>query len=274
MSAADTWRRMVEAEEAQTNELRTDDRGDYWAPLSTMFRDDPRRADDPTVEALSAFIGPDSTVLDVGAGAGRLALPLALRCRRVVAVEPSAAICDDMRSLAAEHKINNVDVVQATWQDAETEPADLVFAAHVVYAIADIDGFIGKMEDKALETAAVVLFSRPPLYSLNQFWTEVYGVERRQMPALPELLEVLWERGRAPAVTLLTPDKGQRTFPDEETAFKALCHRLFIGSDRPGLHERLRKAIGNLLEPVSDGLALKDVPPRAPAVVSWEGRCR
>src|SRR5690348_9922500 len=48
--------------------------------------------DDPLFLRLRAIVRPDDTVLDVGAGAGRYALPLAGLARRVVAVEPSPAM--------------------------------------------------------------------------------------------------------------------------------------------------------------------------------------
>ena len=49
---------------------------------------------------------PDDAWLDVGAGAGRYALPLALRVREVVAVEPSEGMRTALAELAAEHEIH------------------------------------------------------------------------------------------------------------------------------------------------------------------------
>src|SRR5512145_2580481 len=121
VSAAGYWGAMVEAEEAQTNELRSDERSDYWAGLSALFKQDPHRHDDPDGDVLSRFLNEDSTVIDVGAGAGRVALPLALKCREVVAVEPSAAMCKDLRELASEYDIANVEVVESTWEEASIE---------------------------------------------------------------------------------------------------------------------------------------------------------
>lgn len=103
MSALETWRAMVEAEHAQSERVRgIQEQGpsDFWQPFAEQFRADPRRVDDPLVERLSREVAPQDTVLDVGAGAGRLALPLAMRCREVMAVEPSAAMASGLREQA------------------------------------------------------------------------------------------------------------------------------------------------------------------------------
>jgi len=39
--------------------------------------------------AIGAYVRPDDVMVDVGGGTGRLELPLALRCREVVIVDPS-----------------------------------------------------------------------------------------------------------------------------------------------------------------------------------------
>ena len=54
-------------------------------------------------------LGPDGTLVDVGAGTGVLALAAAPHCRRVVAVDVSAA----MLELLARHAPANVELVQA-----------------------------------------------------------------------------------------------------------------------------------------------------------------
>jgi 2-polyprenyl-3-methyl-5-hydroxy-6-metoxy-1,4-benzoquinol methylase len=269
MDAAKQWLDKVEAEEAQTNELRSDDRGDYWAPLTKRFVDDPRREGDPSVEALAKFVTPSSTVIDVGAGAGRIALPLALRCRKVIAVEPSAAMCEGLRETAREHGIDNVEVIQSTWEDAECEPADLVFAAHVVYFIRPIGEFVDKLSRMAKGTAAILLMQHAPVSQFDAWWHEVYGIERISLPALPELLPVLWERGIYPNVEML-PTYQPPPFKDEEEASNAMRHRLFIGKDNEQMLERLRRATDKLLVTVDGGVAVRDLPAHRPALVHWQ----
>ncbi len=66
---------------------------------------------------------PDSTWLDIGAGAGRYTLPLALRVRQVIAVEPSAGMRRALRTGLDEHGIDNVRVVPGFWPESLDELA-------------------------------------------------------------------------------------------------------------------------------------------------------
>ena len=59
---------------------------------------DPFRTDDPVLNALYAALPSNATVLDVGGGAGRYALPLATRARHVTVVEPSADSVEMLKS--------------------------------------------------------------------------------------------------------------------------------------------------------------------------------
>jgi 16S rRNA A1518/A1519 N6-dimethyltransferase RsmA/KsgA/DIM1 with predicted DNA glycosylase/AP lyase activity len=101
---------------------------DFWQGFSTFFKADPRRDGDPEVERLAQEINGASTVLDVGGGAGRFALPLALRCRQATVVEPSQSMVDGLRALASASKIKNVTVIQQRWEDAVAFPGTSCFA--------------------------------------------------------------------------------------------------------------------------------------------------
>ena len=120
---------------------------DLYAPVTTLFVADPRRTGEPALDALLAMARADETWLDIGAGAGRYALPLALRVREVIAVEPSAGMRRALRTGMAEHGIGNVRVVPGTWPEALDElgdlPAvDMALIAHVGYDIESIGPFL------------------------------------------------------------------------------------------------------------------------------------
>src|SRR5439155_17445599 len=92
-AVAREWARRVAANRAQVERFREQaDGADFYAPVAGLFRADPRRRDEPALEVLRSLAHPDETWLDIGAGGGRYALPLALLVRRVIAVDPSAAL--------------------------------------------------------------------------------------------------------------------------------------------------------------------------------------
>src|SRR5918999_5182540 len=117
MLATQQWKAMVEAEHAQSERMRASvPPDDHWQDYAHMFRMDPYRSEDALLNRLREEISPRHTVVDVGAGGGRLALPLALQCQQVVAVEPSPSMASVLLQQAAEYGINNVSLIQARWE--------------------------------------------------------------------------------------------------------------------------------------------------------------
>src|SRR5215813_14568974 len=148
MSALEAWKQRVAAHRAQSHKMRSAlgvTGQDRWEPFSSFFKADPRRTDDMEVNRLAQEVTPSATLLDVGAGAGRFALPLALRCKQVTAVEPSPSMRETLLHLAAEAGINNVTMIARRWEDAEVEPVDVVLSAHVIYLIEDMSPFVAKL---------------------------------------------------------------------------------------------------------------------------------
>ena len=74
-----SWARRVRANAEQVDRFGELRHEDHYAPVATRFRADPRRTDDPSLDALLSLARPDETWLDIGAGGGRYALPLALK---------------------------------------------------------------------------------------------------------------------------------------------------------------------------------------------------
>src|SRR5262249_5048787 len=132
--------RMVleEMEQAERVRATADRPADFWQALAGRSPPSADVRPDPAVGALPALISPDARVIDVGAGGGRHATPLARRCREVVAVEPSPAMRAVLTDELSRQNVTNVRIVAATWQDVAVEPAPLVFAAHVTYGVRPI----------------------------------------------------------------------------------------------------------------------------------------
>jgi len=224
---------------------------DFWQTLAGNFRVPADPAADPTPEALAALIGPDDAVIDVGAGGGRIAVPLARRCREVIAVEPSPAMRAVLEEEMARHGVRNIRVVPDRWEDAVVEPAALVFAAHVTYGVQAIAPFLRKLDGAARRHAALVTMTDPPQSPLAPFWRYVHGEARLRLPCRDELLAVLRELGAEPEVLPLGPAPVLPLGPPAE-AVDFLRFRLVVGPGTPA-DVRLHEAIDRLVE-VRDGL--------------------
>ena len=269
MSAIQRWNDRVETHHAQSLAAQAgfEQPEDFWRPFASHFRADPQRTDDAVLNRLAREVSPTKSLLDVGGGAGRFALPLALRCSHVTLVDPSGSMLEEFRNGAREAAIENVSAVEGSWEDAEIGPADVVLCAHVVYGVADVKPFIRKLAARAAERALVLMFTDSPQSALSPFWQPVHGEERVDLPAMPELLWVLWEMGIFPAVEIVETGAAQQ-FESREAAIDQLRQRLYVMPDTPK-DERLHAAAEQLLAETVDGLVIPGAPRRRQGLLSW-----
>ena len=94
------------------------------------------------IEVIEDIIKPDFEVLDIGAGPGTLAVPLARLVARVIALDPSREMLKVLEESAVREGIANIDTQNKTWQevnDAEVkEKFDLVIASNVLWMFEDV----------------------------------------------------------------------------------------------------------------------------------------
>src|SRR5262245_2534378 len=139
MDAAGRYREMVRATFRQRARLLTAaDLDARWDAAAPAYRFDPRRALGPNLEVLAALIEPTDTLIEVGGGAGRVALPLALRCAHVTNVEPSKGMVREFQASAAAAGIENVAVVPERWPASEPVVADVVMCEDMTYFVEEI----------------------------------------------------------------------------------------------------------------------------------------
>ena len=85
-------------------------------------------------------LGAESTLVDLGAGTGTLALAAAPVCRRVVAVDVSPAMAAAARRKAAAADASNVECVEAGFLSYEHRgpPADVVYCRNALHHLPDL----------------------------------------------------------------------------------------------------------------------------------------
>lgn len=201
--AAAAWAARVQAEHAQVERLReAQDPADFYAPMARRFGQDPRRTDDPSVDVLLALARSDDTWLDIGAGGGRYALPLALKVARLQVIEPSPSMLAVLRAGMAEHGIDNIEVSPGRWPLEVAPAADVALLAHLGYDVEDFDAWLDAVEGAASRRCVVVMRAETGGAAGHPLWREIHGEPRVPYPMLGELLVLLLARGAVPEVTL------------------------------------------------------------------------
>jgi SAM-dependent methyltransferase len=284
MSAAEQYAAMVDAVTAQRarlhGERRTDD--PWTGERVQRFRYDPRRRLDANLEILASYVRAEDVLIDVGGGAGRLSLPLALRCREVINVDASAAMLAAFEELAAQAGIRNARAVQSDWLAAEGIQGDVTLAANVTYFVRDIGPFVRKLETASRRRVMILVWSEPPPNLNGPLFRLVYGEEQAPLPGHRALLPVLWEMGILPDVRVLPlpprmmgllPPGGYPRTPEEAIAF-TMTGRWLASKD----HERARRVLEahfrELFEETAEGFRPRWQMEAREVLITWEPQPR
>jgi SAM-dependent methyltransferase len=245
----------VEAREVQSGKSDTDD---WWAPLASQVARQWRALQgDPVLTFLDPWLRPTATLLDVGAGTGRHANPLARRLDRVTAVEPSRAMREHIETS------DNLTVIGSSWADADPAPADLVICIHVLYPIADPVPFIEKLERFARERVFIWMRDSPSTHP-----AEVMSrPERGREPWLRDCLLLLRQMGIEPEMFLGSGPATSRYRSMEEAV--ELCRR-HLG--QAWNDERGRAWLEANLRADENGTLVYESGPATGGVLHWKPR--
>jgi hypothetical protein len=279
MTAAETYAACIDAVRTQRARLHGAQLQDPWGgPVARRFRYDPHRELDANLAVLASYTRPEDVLIDVGGGAGRVSLPLALRCREVITIDASPGMAAEFAAAAAGAGISNAHFVHANWLEAEDLQGDVALTSNVTYFVGDIVPFIEKLATAARRRVMLTVWSvanpnqSAPLFHL------VYGEEPAAVPGHRELLPVLWEFGILPDVHVL-PGVPQvpggpmgAQFPQTpEEAVQVAMQGQWLG---PNDQERARRLIAEhfaeLFAPSPEGFRLLWRQAAREVLITWE----
>jgi molybdenum cofactor cytidylyltransferase len=269
-----SWAARVRANREQVDRVReVPDGQDFYAPVRSLFRADPTRTDDPILQALLGLVHSGDTWLDVGAGAGRFALPLARALDEsggdVIALDVSPSMLEALREIAEDNAIENVQTVEARWPDdpaARGLEADVALIAHVGYDVEEIGPFLDALEAASRRSCVAVLMERVPASAADPFWPPVHGEARVPLPALHDAVELLEARGRRPSVTRVAIEP--RRFESRDALAGFARRQLWIDPTGPK-EARFQAALDELTEQDKDGWTIRGRSASDVGIVTW-----
>jgi CTP:molybdopterin cytidylyltransferase MocA/SAM-dependent methyltransferase len=274
-----SWAARVRANREQVERLReVPDGADFYAPVSSLFRADPTRTNDPVLDVLLELVRSGETWLDVGAGAGRFALPIARALDpsggSVIALDPSRSMLDGLLEIAEDYAVENVRTIEARWplDDARAVAdfeADVTLIAHVGYDIEAIGPFVDALEAAAGRLCVAVLMEQVPAAAANPFWPPVHGEERVPLPALPDLIELLEARGRRPSVERIATEP--RRFESRDALAGFVRRQLWIDPAGPK-EKRFQNALDELVVEGDGGWTIEGRGANTAGIVTWAPR--
>src|SRR5215471_1325477 len=187
-SAADRYAARVDAVLAQRTRLRgPQPQGDQRAGCpadNPLVKADPLRPLDPNLAVIASYIKPDDVIIDVGGGAGRISLPLALRCREVINIEPSPTMRMGFKKNAAGAKISNARIIEGEWPSVDAPVGSVALVNHVTYLTREIVPFIKKLEQAGRRRILITVNSVPPPSFQRVLYQLVHG-EAEQVGSRP-----------------------------------------------------------------------------------------
>lgn len=122
------------------DELASAGRENLDAGHASLYDDKENAQADAEIKILTSLgLNKGSTLVDLGAGTGQLALAAAPRCARVVAVDVSPVMLDVIRDKLRARRLSNVEVVEAGFLSYEHQgkPADFVYSRWALHHLPD-----------------------------------------------------------------------------------------------------------------------------------------
>lgn len=262
------WREMYDIERAQ-GEAAAASGSDHWVSRAPRYAQAMRRIPQPDalMQAVLPHLRPTDTVLDIGAGTGRYTPTLAQHAAHVIAIEPSAAMREQLAQTLADAGVTNVTIVADGFPPAQPVQGDVAFSAHVVYAVREIAPFLQAIHASATRLCLLGLMIRHLSGIVSPFWELFYGEPRAPLPAALETFNTLYQLGYLAQWQVIPGSRMQYANLDE--AVEDMRTRLRF-APHPERDARLRAALDERLVGTADGLLTFADQVEASALIWWQ----
>jgi len=169
--------------------------GSFWDGRAKRFNESMMQNRKRALKQIAKIdLAPDYTVLDVGAGTGRLAIPIAKQVKSVTAVDPSRGMLACLQENIKGEGVTNIRCINKPWEDiklgedGDIEPHDVVIASHSL-SMLDMQEALAKMDAAAKKS--VYLFTFAGRWMDGGLCEEICGEKRHSWSDYIHLCNIL-----------------------------------------------------------------------------------
>jgi SAM-dependent methyltransferase len=201
---------------------------------------------------------PTSRILDIGAGPGSLAIPIAKKVAHVTAIEPAEGMADILEERIEHEGITNIRVIRKRWEDTTPDEMgghfDLTIASFSL-GMKDIREAISRMDDVTRGIVALYWFANetPWEQDMAALWPALHGKAYAPGPKGNVLYNVLHQMGIFPNAVVF-PLEYHDEYRDIEEALEQ-CRERFMAE--PHHDSILRSFCEKQLVPVPGGVSFR-----------------
>ncbi|PSR21368.1 MAG: hypothetical protein C7B45_10915 [Sulfobacillus acidophilus] len=199
----------------------------------------------PIYQEVVRHLGPNRTVLDIGAGVGRFSVPLAQDSCRITAVEPSEEMRTRLsQALRDTNQFDRVHIIDQAWPTSTPLTAEVALAAFVIQFAPDPIAFVRAMEQSCTRRCILAIHVDALFSQFAPLWEEFPDIPTPPlMPVFSNLYPKLLEAGIVTDVQIIEESHGPQ-FRDPAQVLSMLTHRLKI-QDNPQAQVKLSQWLEN-----------------------------
>lgn len=239
----------------------------HWYRKALRHTDFPEKAIDVI---LSRVMG-CSSVVDIGAGCGTLAIPLARVMKKVTALDPSHAMIRLLKDDANRYNLHNIEYIEGQWEDLDVEPHDIAISSNVVNLWrVEPAKMIKKIEKAAKKYVFIILAADPDKdkFYYKEIFPLLFQKEYQSRGDYLSLYNSLHSLGIFADITIIDY-RFDQPFTDMEDALD--FWREYIPLDSNRYDKKLREYLENKLIR-RDGQYWAEFKNKG-AIICWEKGC-
>ncbi|MCW3128846.1 hypothetical protein DRN85_07435 [Methanosarcinales archaeon] len=196
---------------------------EFWDEQVDWFEELVQQSDRAGMIMSRIKIEPSYRVLDIGAGPGTTAIPLAKIVKSVTVVEPSSGMLARLKENASKHNLANITYLPKKWEEVEIgkdidmEEHDVVIASHSL-VMKDIKDALEKINDAAKRNVYIfIVAGRRNEKEDSSLWSLFNREKHGNRPDYIYLYNILYQLGIYANVEIIDANHNMR-FPDLDAA--------------------------------------------------------